>query len=199
MWAIVALVSLAVLIALFLCVPLDLALHFNTDRRPRFSMKLVWLFGLVKTEVRKKKKPEEKRTTAEHKRKPRDWGRDVRVIFEVLRTKGMLSQIIGLLKGVLKRLKIGELVANIKVGLDNPADTGLLFAFIAPVNLLISFLRYPIKVEPSFAGDAFLQGYFFGAVRMQPIQLIAPLAGFAFSLPTIRAIKTLVLSKWKGK
>ncbi len=162
-------------------------------------MKLSWLFGLVKTEVSKKKRPEEKKTTAEHKRKPGAWGRDARVIFEVLRTKGMLRQITRLLRSILRRLKIRDLVANLKIGLDNPADTGLLFAFIAPVNLLTSFLPYQIKVEPSFTGDAFLQGHFFGAVRMQPIHLIAPLAGFAFSLPTIRAIKTLALSKWKGK
>lgn len=197
MWAIVVLASLAVLIALLLCVPLDLALHFNTDKRPKFSIKLSWLFGLVKTEVSKKKKPEEKRATADHKRKPRDWGTEVRLISEVLRTKGILSQITGLLRGVLRCLKIRELVTNLKIGLDNPADTGLLFAFIAPVNLLATFLRYPIKVEPSFTGDAFLQGNFSGAVRMQPIYLIPPLAGFAFSLSTIRAIKTLALSKWK--
>jgi hypothetical protein len=199
LWAIVVLVSLTVFIVLLLCIPLDLALHFNTDIRPKFSIKLLWLFGLVKTEVSRKKKPEEKKTTADHKRKPRDWGRVTRIISEVLRTKGILSQIMGLLKGVLRRLKIRELVTNLKIGLDNPADTGLLFALIAPVNLLAPFLRYPIKVEPSFTGDAFLQGHFFGVVRMQPIQLIAPLAGFAFSLPTIRAIKTLALSKWKGK
>lgn len=199
MWAIVFLVSLAAFIALLLCIPLDLALHFNTDIKPRLSIKLSWLFGLVKTEVRKKWKPEKERPTAEHKRRPRDRDRDSRVIFEILRIKGMLSQIMRLLKGVFRRLKIRELVTNIKIGLDNPADTGLLFALIAPVNLLASFLPYPTKVEPSFSGDAFLQGNFSGVVRMQPIYLIPTLAGFAFSLPTIRAIKILALQKWREK
>lgn len=199
MWAIVVLVSLAVLITLLLCVPLDLVLRMDTARRPKFSMRLAWLFGLVKTGIRKKK-PEEKKTTAEHKRKLGDWWRDTRTIFEVLRTKGMLRQITRLLKGIFRRLKIRELIADLKIGLDNPADTGLLFAFTAPVNLLVrSFSPHQIRVEPSFTGEAAFQGYFYGAVRLRPIQLMAPLAGFAFSLPAIRAIKTLVLSRWREK
>ena len=200
MWAIVALVSLAVLIALILCVPLDLVFRTDINGRPKFSMRLVWLFGLVSQELRgDRNKPEEKRAL-EHERKPRDWIRGTRVTLEILRTKGLLKQLVNLIKQILSHIKIRELAVNFKVALENPADTGLLFAFTAPVNLLLSYFSpHQIKIEPSFASENILKGHLYGAVRLQPIQLTAPLIGFAFSLPTLRAVKKLVLSKWKGK
>jgi hypothetical protein len=193
LWFIVGLVSLAVLITLLLCVPLDLVFLTSIDGRPKFSMRLVWLFGLVTKEMRRgEKKPEEQKSG--------DWTRDVRVAFEVLRTKGFLKQLGSFIKRFFRLIKIREFVANLKVGLDNPADTGLLLAFIAPLNLLLSyFLPHPIKIEPSFAGGAVFEGYLYGAVRLWPIQLAALLIGFTFSLPTLRALRKLVASKWRRR
>jgi hypothetical protein len=200
LWAIAVLVSLAVLITLLLCVPLYLVFHTNIDGKPRFSMRLIWLFGWVSHELRRgKKKPDEEEAT-EHKQKQRDWIWRIRVTFEVLRTKGLLGQFVSLAKRIRRHIKIKKLVANFNVGLDNPADTGLLFAFIAPANLLLSYLSpHQIRIEPSFAGDTIIEGHLYGAVRVRPIQLAAPLMGFAFSLPTLRAVKKLVSYKWKRK
>ena len=200
MWAIAAIVSLAVLITLLLCVPLDLVFRTDIDGKPRFSMRVIWLFGLVSHEVRRKKKKPEEEGAIEHKQKRQDWIWRIRVTFEVLRTKGLLRQFVSLVKRICRHIKIKELVANFNVGLDNPADTGLLFAFIAPANLLLRYFSpHQIKIEPSFAGDTIIEGHLYGAVRVRPIQLAAPAMGFAFSLPTLRAMKKLVLSKWKRK
>ena len=124
--------------------------------KPRFSMRIVWLFGMVSREVRReKKKPEEAKGAVEDKRKLRERGEDVSLVFEILRTKGLLSQIIRLLRDVLSHLKFREFGANLRVGLDNPADTGLLFALIAPANLLpSSFSPREIRVQPSFGDEA---------------------------------------------
>ncbi|MBC8275105.1 MAG: DUF2953 domain-containing protein [Chloroflexi bacterium] len=200
MWAIAALVSLAVLITLLLCVPLDLVFRSNIDGKPRFGMRLIWLFGLVSHELRRGKKRPDEEAAIEHKQKRRDWIWRIGVTFEVLRTKGLLRQFVSLVKRIRRHIKIKELVANFNVGLDNPADTGLLFAFIAPANLLLRYFSpHQIKIEPSFAGETIIEGHLYGAVRVRPIQLAAPLMGFAFSLPTLRAVKKLVLSKWKRK
>ena len=200
MWFIVVLVSLAILITLLLCVPLDLVFHASIDGRPKFSIRLVWLFGLVTKEMRQARKKTEEQRTAEHEQKSGDWARDVRVAFEVLQTKGLLKQLGSFIKRFFRLIKIREFVANLKVGLDSPADTGLLLAFIAPVNLLLSyFLPHPIRIEPSFAGGAVFEGYLYGAVRLWPIQLAALLIGFTFSLPTLRALKKLVASKWRRR
>jgi hypothetical protein len=200
LWAIFVLASLAVLITLLLCVPLDLVFRTNIDGTPKFSIRLVWLFGLVSHELRQGKKKAEEKKTIEHKQKRRDWIWWIRTTFEILRTKGLLGQFGNLIKRIRHHINIKELVANFKIDLDNPADTGLLFALMSPVNLLIRYFSpHQIRIEPSFSGETIFAGHLYGAIRLQPIQLAAPLIGFAFSLPALRAVKKLVSSKWRRK
>lgn len=200
MWVIAVLASLAALITLLLCVPLDLVFRTNIEGKIKSSLRLVWLFGLVSKDcIQTKKKPEEE-SNIEQEQKSSDWTRGIRITLEIIQTKGLLGQIVRFIKRILRQIKIRELVANLKVGLDNPADTGLLFAFAAPFNLLLShFSPHRIRVEPSFASDTLIEGRLCGAVRLRPVQLAVPLLGFAFSFPTLRAMKKLVLYKWKRK
>lgn len=200
MWVIAVLVSLAVLITLVLCIPLELVFRTNIDERPKFSLRLTWLFGLVTGELRQTRKKSEEKRTNEYERKTGDWIQRLRVTFELLQTKGLLNQLSCFIKRIIRRVKVREVAANLKVGLDNPADTGLLFAFIAPVNLAINyFFPYPVKIEPSFTGESLITGNIYGTVRLWPIQLAATLIAFAFSLPTLRVAKKLVLYKWRRK
>jgi hypothetical protein len=200
LWVIVVLVSLAALITLFLCIPLDLVFRANIEGRPKFSLRLIWFFGLFTSELRQTRKKSEEKKVNEYEAKPGDWMQRLRVTFEILQTKGLLKQLGCSIKGIIRRIKVRELTASLKIDLDNPADTGLLFAFIAPLNLAISyFLPNPIKIQPSFTGESFITGYLYGAVRLWPIQLAASLIGLTFSLPTLRAAKKLVSYKWKRK
>ena len=195
MWAIAVLASLAVLLVFLLCVPVDMVLHLDKNGRPRLRLRLSWLFGLVSKEItRGKKQPKEKKAKDKQERGKSRQGR--RFIFQILGTKGLLQQFKNLIKGMLSRLKIRNLAVNLKVGLDDPADTGLLFAVIGPI---VSFLPYDITVQPSFTGEATWEGYSRGKIRIRPIQLIPPLLKFIFSPATIRAIKTVVTDKWKRK
>jgi len=200
LWFVIVLVSLVVLITLSLCIPLDLVFRASTEGRPKFSIRLIWLFGLVTRELRQtSRKPAEKRVI-EHERKPADRTQRLRVTFEILQTKGLLKQLRSFIVRTIRQIKVRELVANLKVDLENPADTGLLFAVIAPVNLLVSyFLPYPIKIEPSFTGESFITGHLHGEIRLWPIQLAVCLTVLAFSLPTLRAAKKLVFYRWRRK
>ena len=197
MWVIAALASLAVLVILVLCVPLEMVVRLDADGRPRFRMRLVWLFGLVSKEITKaRKKPEEESSVTEGKRKPRKRKIKARTILEILRTRGLLKQLKRLLKDILRRLKIRDLAADITVGLSDPADTGLLFALIGPATFFLGSSRiHDIRVQPSFEDEAVFKGYLSGAVRLLPIQLVIPFLRFVFSLVTIRVVRTLVVSK----
>lgn len=201
MWVVVTLASLAAFIVLVLCVPLDIEPRLDVYGRPKFRMRLAWLFGLVSKEVGKgKKKPEEKKKVVTGKRKAKERGRRARTIFEILRTKGVLRQFKGLVRDILSRLKIRDLAVDFRVGLDNPADTGLLFALIGPATFLLDSSRvHQIRVEPSFEDEAVFEGYLYGVVRLWPVQLVVPFLRFVFSLATIRVVKILVVSKWKRK
>ena len=174
--------------------------HMEAYRRPKFRMRLLWFFGLVSKELGKRKKPEEKRMVAEGKPTRRKRGLRARTILKILRTKGLLRQLGSLLRDTISCLRIKELGANFRIGLDDPADTGLLFAVIGPAtSFLSSAWRHQIRVTPSFEDEAVLEGYLYGTVRLRPIQLVPTFIRFVFSLSTIKVLKVLVLTKWKRK
>ena len=198
MWVLATLGSLALLIVLILCIPLDLTLLIDIHGRPKVRTRLVWLFGLVSKEIRRgEKKPRDKSREARDKRKPGKKKGNVKTIFQILRTKGLLKQFKRLLKDIISRFKVRELRVNLRIGLDNPADTGLLFAIVGPITSLLKSPQH-ISLQPAF-DEAVFEGDLSGAVRLQPIQLVVPLLRFILSLSTIRVIKTLVLIKWKRK
>jgi len=199
LWVIVTLASLAAVIILVLCIPLDTVLRIDVYGRPKSQVRLVWLFGLVSKEVTKGKKgTEEKKRIAEDKQQPGKRRIKARTVFQILRTKGLLKQLKRLLQDILKCLKIRDLRVDFRVGLDDPADTGLLFALIGPATFFLGSSRvHEIRVQPSFEDEAVFEGYLHGAVRLVPIQLAMPFLRFVFSLAAIRTAKTLVLAKWK--
>jgi hypothetical protein len=193
LWLIVTLSSLLALILLVFSIPLDLTFHLDVHGRTRFSLKLVWLFGLVGKELRRRKKKAKPK-------KAKEKGEGARKTLKILRTKGLPKQIKILVTNVFNSLSIKQLRVNFRVGFDNPADTGLLFAVIGPTFVLFSPPdRYSINIRPSFEDEAILEGYMQAVVRLLPIRLVIPLAKFVFSLPTLRFIRTTVSAKWKKK
>jgi len=200
LWVIVTLASLAVILVLVLSVPFDMAFQVSVPGRPRFRIKLLWLFGLVSKEITGEKKPEEKKEVVQKRQKPGAGRRRFRDILAILRTRGLLRQLRVLIGDIFSRLKIRDLAADFRVGLGDPAETGLLFALIGPTTFcLSSSFPLQIRVQPSFADEATFEGYSCGAVRLCPIQLVIPFLRFVFSLATVRMVKKLVLNKWKRK
>ena len=199
MWLIVILASLVALIVLVLCVPLDAVFYLDVYGKPKFGMRLEWLFGLVGKEIRaRKKKAKVKRAEIRGKPRRRKRRDAVSGAFAILRTKGLLRQLNVLIKGILSCLEIRDLTMDFRVGLDDPADTGLLFAAINPATLFLSpSFPHRINLEPSFEGEAVLEGHGHGTVRLRPIRLSLPLLRFIFSLAAVRVIKKMVLAKWK--
>jgi hypothetical protein len=197
LWVIATIVSLIVLVVLVFCIPLYMSFEMDTDRSPKFTMSLLWLFGLVSKELGKREKLKEKRGTAERMPKRRKKGLQTKTILRILRTNGLLRRLRRLLTDLISCLKIKELGANFRIGFDDPADTGMLFALIGPAILFLNLAsRHPIRVTPSFEDETVFKGYFHGTLRLRPIQLIPPLVRFGFSLPAIKALKLLALRKW---
>jgi len=199
LWVVATLASLAAIIIFVLCIPLNAVLDIDIYGRPKFRLRLVWFFGLVSRGITKRRKqPKEEKRIAEGKRKPKKRKIKARTIFKILRTRGLLGQLKRLLRDILKCLKIRDLKADFRVGLDDPADTGLLFALIGPTIFFLGSSRvHEIRVQPSFEDEAVFEGYLRGAVRLIPIQLVIPLLRFVFSWATLRLIKILVLAKWE--
>ena len=194
MWVVVALASLAVAIILVLFIPLDTVLYVDVYGRPKFQIKLAWFFGLLNKAVTTgKEKSGKEKQAAEGKRKT-----SIKTVFQILRTRGLLKQLKRLLKDIFKGLEVRDLRVNFRIGLDDPADTGLLFALIGPATFFLGSSRvHEIKVEPPFEDRVVFEGYLSGALRLTPIRMVVPLLRFAFSPPAIRIFKKLAVAKWK--
>ena len=203
MWVLLTLAGLAALLLFLLCVPLELVFDLEVNGRPKFGLRLVWFFGLFSQEVKKgKKKPKEEKGEVAGRHKPaggKKKGGDIKPVFKILRTRGLLRQVIRFLRRVITSFRIKELSLNLRLGFDNPADTGLLFAVIGPAMPFVSSSRFHrVSLEPSFDG-AVCQGRLHGVVGLQPIRLVPPITGLVFSPSTMRVVKTLVISKWKSR
>ena len=195
MWVIIILSSLTAIIIFLLCVPLNLALRADVYGKPRFRLKLSWLFGLVHKDLEKREKK-----VVKERYKPEAEKTKFRDIIEILRTRGLVSQLKRLVKDILSRSKIRNLFADFTVGLGDPADTGFLFAFAGPAaSWLSSSLPCQIRIRPSFEGEGVFEGYSHGVVQLRPIRLVIPALCFVFSPAAMRTVKKLVLTKWKRK
>ena len=194
MWVVIWLaVALASLIAI-LSIPFEIHSHIEVYEKPKFRIRLTWLFGLLKKDIRAKKKPAKKK----EKEKPGEGRKWLWAAFRIIRTKGMLKELRRLVKRILNSLKIRELRVNFKVGLDDPADTAFLVGII---NFSRVFWKpsfpHEIDIQADYEGQVFLEGYTHLTVRVLPIQIVVSLLRFLFSWSSIKAMRILVVTKWK--
>lgn len=191
MHAVVVVAILTGLVIFILCIPLDLTLRVDSYPRPAFRARLTWLFGLVRRET----------TRVPVRRKALErWRRIVRrkelrrVIFGALRSGKTLRGAVRLLEGMIAALRVREFVVDFEVGLGDPADTGMLFAFLGPIVLLLnSVLGGQVCVRPDFTPQPALAGHSYLELRMRPIRFLSPVLRFALSpsgMRTVRAVLT---------
>jgi len=196
LWLIITIVSLVVFFLLVFSIPLDLSLRLDANGTIKFQSKLVWLFGILSKRISKKLRKTKK--VKQKKVKGKKGG--INTVLFFLRTKGLLKQVNVLVKDIFNSLSIRRLKANFIIGLDNPADTGLLFAYIGSASVFLNHSkRYSINIKPSFEDGAVLKGYIHTVIRLLPIRLIIPLSKFIFSPPVLKIAKALFVSKWKKK
>lgn len=182
-----------------LCVPLDVSLGFDTTRSVKHSLRVTWLFGFLRvhqSEVGKKPaKPQGKKEKKEEGARKRD----LRLALQILRVKGMGRAIARLVHRFFLRLKILDLRGELIIGLDDPADTGILVAMLMPACIMLNTLSGKFfMVRPSFAG-AVLDGNGEAVVRLFPIWFCLSVARFILSMPAFTALKIVIETKCKRK
>ena len=85
------------------------------------------------------------------------------------------------------------------VGLDDPADTGILMAVLMPACIILTTLSgKSFMVRPSFGG-AVLDGNGEAIVRLFPIWSCLAAPRFIFSMPAFTALKMVIVTKCKRK
>ena len=200
MLALYIVAGIILLVILVLSVPVDLAFDLATDADGRRKLRVVWLFGLVGRDLlrRKQKRPPKAKKgppeTGEKKKRP-----DLGFFLSVLRSRGLVDGVVRLVRRMLRSLRVRELDVSLRVGLPDPADTGMVYGVLWSALLLRSPSRaVRLRMEPAFEGPAF-EVSLRGAVRVIPAQMAANAVRFVVSPPGLRVIKLTVVSRWKKR
>ena len=187
-------ILLALLASLLILLAIPVELAFSVQRlegRQKGMGTLDWLFGLVRLrlggpKVRVKAKSRHPKTKRPHRR--RDGARQVMAI---LRIEGFGWRLLGLARDVLGRIHIQELSLKIRLGLDDPADTGRLWAVVGPLAALLTLPSVArVVIQPEFTTEA-LEVDGKGRIRIIPIQLLCVVIVFLLSPMTLRALSRM--------
>ena len=198
MWILGPIFGILVFLIILLAVPIDLVFNIGKRDNVASSVRVGWLFGLIGKDISNRRKQAKAKVKVKvKKKKKKKKKRSVKPLFAVVRTRGFLKHFIRFIKDILRRIKIREVCIEIKLGLADPADTGFLYAIIAPLLLFAdSLIPIHVNIQPDFEQEN-LQGYAAGAVRVYPIQFIKPLLLFIFSFTTLRVIKAIITARRK--
>jgi hypothetical protein len=199
LWIIAVIVGLIAIALFIFWIPLDMVLNADVHGKPGLRLRFSWFFGLVSREIPGIREKPSAKKKAPSDRKKGGW-RDARIMLRIIRTEGLLKRLMKLVKEVFSCFRWKETAADFKVGLGDPADTGLLFCILGPATVFLGNSgRHRINIEPYFGDDAILEGCSSGTARLRPVRLLPPFFRFAFSPPAIKAVRTLITEKWKRK
>lgn len=168
------LVFVLVLLGL-LAIPIDLVYRIHWHGRVQGEMHVHWLFGLlrVRIPVESKQPSSTAREThtkhAQHKTKSRRRGNPL----VALRIRAFRQRILKLLHDLWHAIHKREMQVQLQIGLDDPADTGQLWAVMGPLSAVLAQSRdVQIDIAPDFSESHF-EFNSSGDIRIIPLQFIA--------------------------
>ena len=188
---IVAVILFALLVAL-LAIPFDI--KFDIRRHDKFHSDIAvqWMFGIVKLKIpgQRQRKPDIKPPTARKTKKTKNKRANVRVTKNLLWNARFRYRFFKFVKDMINTVHIAGFYLRLKLGLDDPADTGRLWAFLGPLAVFISGIsNATVTLQPDFQSQIFYLDSS-GRIRIVPLQVIFTVFTFVFSPITISAIWT---------
>jgi hypothetical protein len=136
------------------------------------------MFGLVKFPVTGGERKSKPKTKPKARRSARP---SVRRKWGALLQPDLHRQVTVFVKRVIAAIRLRDFSLRMRLGLDDPADTGLLWALLGTASAFV-----PMDVAPDFTGET-LEVDTQGNVRIVPVQLAWITARFALSPATVRA------------
>ena len=181
---------LLVLLLILLAVPVSMSFSISRNEKFQAFSHFQWLFGLVKfriqipTESEASKPGIRLETDKEKSHKPRN---NTRGVLSIIRRTQFRQHIIKFFYKLLHSIHAHELYLRLRIGLGDPADTGMLWAAMGPLSGMMKNLNsIQVEIEPEFI-DAVLEIDSHGQFQFIPLQLIALIVVFILSPTTIQA------------
>lgn len=161
------------IVLLLLAVPLTVTFNLLWSNGLSGQVILAWGNGLVHANI-----PIEPGTqsgdskAAKHKKKRRSSSSGSVSFKALLRNKPFRERIVKYILDMWEAIGTRDVRLFMRIGLDNPADTGLLWAVLGPLSAILARSRYSeIALQPDFLQQTFaLEGS--GGVRIVPLRLL---------------------------
>ena len=180
--------GIVLFIPLVLSIPVDVAFDVGGPGAARSRIRLGWLFGLLGKEFgQRRKKPKEQVSKGKKKK------RSGKPYPSHLATKGIARGLVKLARRILGGVRVRDLDARLVIGLDDPADTGMLYSALCPVLVPLTYNSSAmVRMELSF-DEPGLDFTARGRIRVFPIRMVWSVLLFALSPAGLRAMKRMVL------
>ncbi len=194
MLAVYIILGLAASATLLLCVPIDMRFEAVLDKPRHLDVTVVWLFGLIKKHLESGKE----NPPLTHVKTKGSSGWRLSSVLRLLRTRGLMRRICHLIRDLIKSVHFREVSVDLQISLGDPAETGMLFAMLAPMTVLIgSVSRFPLSSQPTIQDEPCLGGCCSGTVRVVPLRSAVPIVQFIFSRPAMKASSLIIKERWK--
>ncbi len=172
---------------LLLAIPIHLRVAVERDPGFESRAKLSWLFGLVRVRLHPSGKAKrQKGAKARRDRRPGERpGRFAKRLGRRVLRADLRARSARFLGDLLRALRPRDLRLQARIGLEDPADTGMLWAAMGPLGGWLPCSD--IRLEPDFEQERFqLQAS--GRIRLIPLQVIWLALAFVLSPPIVRAV-----------
>jgi hypothetical protein len=172
---------------LLLAVPIHVHLAVEREGAVQARARLSWLFGLVRARAypgAARARPKQAKRRPARRRSGLGTRIARRVAGGLLRAD-FRARSVTFLRDVLRAVRPRNVRLSARIGLDDPADTGRLWAALGPLGALLA--HRDVRLEPGF-DEACLRFRAAAHVRLIPAQLLFLIAAFLASPPVIRAL-----------
>lgn len=171
-----------------LLIPVEVGFEFARTDVIRMKLLIRCLFGLIRARVNLPRpagtKPDaDKRAQQGKKGAPRQ-------MLRLFRQTAFRRRLYRFARDLIRAIRVKRLDARVRLGLDDPAETGRLWALIGPLNTIVQRRDIDIRVEPDFVEPAFeLEAR--GRIILIPLQFAMLAVIFALSPSALRAYRQL--------
>ena len=180
------LLLIVLLLVGLLAIPVTLRFQYRWPQVSRNHVRVRWFFGAVRLEVPAPgpaARPDLSAPGRPARRNKRGSGQRLNA-WSLLRNSEFRQRILRLLTDAWRALQRKDLRLSVRIGLDDPADTGQLWAFVGPSQgMLAGLSRSRIDIQPDFADEVF-EVNSQGTVRLVPLRLVYLFTAAVFS-PTV--------------
>ena len=115
----------------------------------------------------------------------------------MLRSEGFWPRLVRFASDILNVMQVRVFRLRVRLGLEDPADTGQIWAFVGPLTAILAGARgTDIEIEPDFE-RAFLSVDGNAELRVVPIRVLVVAVPFIGSPATLRAAWAVIASRRK--